>query len=267
VADATQVVGQKPMSKVRVLILRAPGTNCDAETAFAFQLAGATVTSVHVNQLVRGEKRLADYQIMVIPGGFTYGDDISAGKVLANELRLKLGEGIRRFVDDGRLILGICNGFQVLVKAGILPRLANGGSPQLTLAANDSGKFECRWVHLSANKESPCVFTRGIERMELPVAHGEGKVVADPKVLSELNVVLYYTDPNGNKAGYPYNPNGSVANIAGICDDSGCIFALMPHPERYIRGTQHPQWTRYAPKKYGDGFQIFLNAMEWAHGL
>jgi phosphoribosylformylglycinamidine synthase len=205
---------------------------------------------------------------MVVPGGFTYGDDISAGKVLANELRLKLGEDIRRFVDNGGLILGICNGFQALIKAGILPELANEGTPLLTVAANDSGRFECRWVHLRVNRESPCIFTRGIDRMELPVAHGEGKVVADPKVLPELNVVLYYTDENGNnKAGYPHNPNGSVANIAGICDASGRIFALMPHPERHIRGTQHPQWTRRVLKEHGDGFQIFLNAVAWAQGL
>jgi len=258
----------KPMNKVRTLIIRAPGTNCDAETMFAFQQAGAVVSSVHVNRLICGEQRLSDYQIMVIPGGFTYGDDIAGGKVLANELRLKLGEDIRRFVENGGLILGICNGFQVLVKAGFLPRLSNGNSPQLTLSANDSGKFECRWVHLRVNKESPCVFTKGIDEMYLPVAHGEGKIVADPEVLPELNVVLYYSDEYGNsKAGYPYNPNGSVGNIAGICDGSGRVFALMPHPERHIRGTQHPQWTRQGAKEYGDGYQIFLNAVNRAKGL
>ena len=256
------------MSKARTLILRAPGTNCDTETAFAFNQAGAEVSLVHVNQLIRGEQRLSDYQIMVIPGGFTYGDDIAAGKVLANELRLKLGEDIPRFVENGGLILGICNGFQVLVKAGILPRPANDSPPLLTLITNDSGKFECRWVHLGVNKKSPCVFTRGIDSLYLPVAHVEGKVVADPKVLPELDTVLYYTDEYGNSnAGYPYNPNGSVGNIAGIGDTSGRIFALMPHPERYIRGTQHPQWTRHGAKQYGDGFQIFLNAVKWAKTL
>ena len=256
------------MNKVRVLIIRAPGTNCDAETAFGFQRAGAVVDSVHVNQLIRHEKRLADYQIMVVPGGFTYGDDISAGKVLANELRLKLGEDILRFIEDGRLILGICNGFQVMVKAGILPGLSNGSSPLLTVSANDSGKFECRWVYLYVNKKSPCVFTKGIDSMYLPVAHAEGKVVAGPRVLPDLNVVLYYTDAYGNsKAGYPHNPNGSVGNIAGICDASGRVFALMPHPERYIRGTQHPQWTRQGANEYGDGFQVFLNAVNWVQGL
>ena len=213
------------MAKVRTLILRAPGTNCDVETAFAFQQAGATVSSAHVNQLIRGEQRLSDYQIFVIPGGFTYGDDISAGKVLANELKLKLGEDVQKFIDNGGLILGICNGFQVLVKAGILPTPANGSPPLLTLMTNDSGKFECRWVHLGVNKKSPCVFTQGIDSLYLPVAHAEGKVVADPQVLPELGAVLYYTDEDGNSnAGYPDNPNGSVGNIAGIGDTSGRIF-------------------------------------------
>ena len=256
------------MSSVKTLILRAPGTNCDAETAFAFQQAGAAVSSVHINRLIGGEERLSDYQIMVIPGGFTYGDDIAAGKVLANELKLKLGEDMLSFIEDGKLILGICNGFQVLVKVGILPEPSLDDSPLLTLSTNDSGKFECRWVHLSVNKESPCIFTRGIDRLYLPVAHGEGKVVAEPEVLTESNIALFYTDEHGNnKAGYPYNPNGSIKNIAGICDASGRIFALMPHPERHIRGTQHPQWTRQGARKYGDGFQIFLNAVKWAQGL
>jgi len=256
------------MSKVRTLVLRAPWTNCDVETAFAFEQAGAEASLVHVNRLIRGEQQLSDYQIMVIPGGFTSGDDIAAGKVLANELRLGLGEDIQRFIDDGGLILGICNGFQVLVKTGILPGTAKNRPPLLTLATNDSNQFECRWVYLSVNKQSPCVFTRGMDSLYLPVAHAEGKVVADPKILSELDIVLYYTDEQGSTdAGYPYNPNGSVGNIAGICDSSGRIFALMPHPERHIRGTQHPQWTRHGAKQYGDGFQIFLNAVRWAESL
>jgi len=256
------------MGKVRTIVLRAPGTNCDNETVFAFEQAGAVVSLVHVNQLIRGEERLTDYQIIAIPGGFTYGDDIAAGKVLANEVRLKLGEDILRFVEVGGLILGICNGFQVLVKAGILPEPAKSTQPLLTIAANDSGKFECRWVHLKVDKKSPCVFTKGIDSMYLPVAHGEGKVVVNPEILPKLNTVVYYTDENGDiKAGYPHNPNGSVKNIAGICDDSGHVFALMPHPERHIRGTQHPQWTRLGAKKYGDGFQIFLNAVNWAKNL
>jgi phosphoribosylformylglycinamidine synthase len=255
------------MSKARTLVLRAPGTNCDVETAFAFEQAGAVTTSVHVNQLIHREQRLSDYQIMVISGGFTYGDDIAAGKVLANELKMKLGEEITRFIEAGGLILGICNGFQVLAKAGLLPKPGDN-APVLTLANNDSGKFECRWVHLSVNKKSTCVFTEGIDHLYLPVAHGEGKVIAEPEILPKLNAVLYYTDEYGNReAGYPYNPNGSVDNIAGISDDSGRVFALMPHPERHIRGTQHPQWTRYEDREHGDGFQIFSNAVKWVNSL
>jgi len=252
------------MAKVKTLILRAPGTNCDEETAFAFEQAGSAVDSAHINQLVGGNKSLSEYQILVIPGGFTYGDDISGGRILANELKLKLGEDIQRFVDRGGLILGICNGFQVLVKAGILPPAENGERQRLTLAGNDSNRFECRWVYLKINQKSPCIFTKGIDAMYLPVAHGEGKVMAAAETLSKLNVVARYADEKGDiKAGYPYNPNGSADNIAGICDASGRIFSLMPHPERFIRWTQHPRWTREAPRQQGDGLVIFRNAVAW----
>ena len=256
------------MGKIKTLILRAPGTNRDDETMFAFQQAGAEVARVHVNQLIHREERLADYQIMVIPGGFTSGNDISAGKILANELRLKLGDEIQRFIEDGKLILGICNGFQVLIKAGFLPELSGGRSSLLTLASNDSGKFECRWVHLGVQKQSPCVFTRGIDSLYLPVAHGEGKLVVLTGALTESNVALFYTDEHGDiSAGYPHNPNGSAGNVAGICDSSGRIFGLMPHPEDHIRGTQHPHWTRLGAREYGDGLRIFRNAVEWAKNL
>ena len=251
------------MAEVRTLILRAPGTNCDQETAFAFEQAGSSVDLAHVNELVRREKRIADYQILVVPGGFTYGDDISAGRILANELRLKLGEDIKRFVEAGGLILGICNGFQVLVKAGILPPSADG-NPGLTLAGNDSNQFECRWVYLSVDRESPCIFTKGISSLYLPVAHAEGKLVAEAETLDKLNVVARYADEKGDiRASYPQNPNGSADNIAGICDASGRIFALMPHPERFIRWTQHPRWSREKPREHGDGLAIFGNAVEW----
>jgi phosphoribosylformylglycinamidine synthase I len=250
------------MARVKTLILRAPGTNCDAETAFAFERAGSVVDSAHINQLVRRDKLIADYQILVIPGGFTYGDDVSAGKILANELKLKLGDDIRRFVESGGLILGICNGFQVLVKAGILPPLEDG--QQLTLAGNDSNRFECRWVYLKVNQQSSCIFTKGIEAMYLPVAHGEGKIMAEKATLEKLNVVARYADAQGDiKSGYPHNPNGSADNIAGICDATGRIFALMPHPERFISWSQHPRWTREAPRQHGDGLAIFLNAVDW----
>ena len=253
------------MAKVNVLVLRGPGTNCDQETAFAFQQAGAATSVCHINSLIRHERRLVDYQVLVIPGGFSYGDDIGAGKVLANELKLKLGEDIQLFVNNGGLILGICNGFQVMAKAGILPDIRQQAGLPLTLGTNDSGRFECRWVHLVTDKKSPCVFTQGIDSMYLPVAHGEGKVITDMRGLREINAVLYYTDESGNvNAGYPDNPNGSMNNIAGVCDSTGRIFALMPHPERHIRFQQHPHWTRRKPKEHGDGFMIFQNAVKFA---
>ncbi len=254
------------MAKVKTLILRAPGTNCDEETAFAFQQAGAEISPIHIGQLIRREKQLKDYQIMVFPGGFTYGDDLGAGRVLANEIRLKLMTDILHFVENGYLILGVCNGFQVLVKAGILPGPEN--QQGLTLTANDSGRFECRWVHLSVDSSSKCIFTRGIDRLYLPVAHGEGKIIATPDMLNKLDKTVYYTDENGSRsAGYPYNPNGSDENIAGICDDTGRIFALMPHPERHITPSQHPRWLSGEVGKQGDGFKIFQNAVNWIKGL
>jgi phosphoribosylformylglycinamidine synthase I len=252
------------MAKVKVLLLRAPGTNRDGDTAFAFERAGAEVTTAHVNELIRRECNLFDYQIFVIPGGFSYGDDIASGKVLANELKLKVGEDVLRFVDDGRLVLGICNGFQVLVKSGILPRVKKRQTPRVTLTNNDSGKFECRWVYLGVNKKSPCVFTKGMEGMYVPIAHGEGKFTGDLSAITDANVAVYYTDAHGSKgAGYPYNPNGSAKDIAGICDDSGRIFGLMPHPEDHIVRTQHPRWTRERSDKPDDGMQIFNNAVNW----
>ena len=256
------------MARVRTLILHAPGTNCDMETAFAFRQAGSIVEAMPIDELVRRKRPLSSYQIMVIPGGFTYGDDISAGKILANELRLRMGEDVQRFVDDGRLVLGICNGFQVLLRAGILPECSDVTRQSLTITANDSGRFECRWVHLQVNEAASCVFTRGIHHMYLPVAHGEGKVLAASGAADNFNVALYYCDEDRrNSAGYPHNPNGSVDNIAGICDASGRIFSLMPHPERFIRRTQHPRWTRELDRDSGDGLQIFVNAVEWARTI
>jgi phosphoribosylformylglycinamidine synthase I len=256
------------MAKVKVLMLRAPGTNCDFETQVSYEMAGAVVDSALANELFRKERHLADYQILVIPGGFTYGDDISAGRIFANEIRLRLGEDIERFVGEGKLVMGVCNGFQVLVKAGILPGINDAGTQPVTLTNNDSGRFECRWIYLKVNEKSPCVFTRGIERLYIPVNHGEGKLVAEPAILDRLNVVVQYVDGKGNtRAGYPHNPNGSLRDIAGICDDTGRIFALMPHPERYIRGTQHPRWNREKPRETGDGLQVFVNAVEWIMGI
>ena len=256
------------MATVKVLMLRAPGTNCDNETAFAFQKAGAETEQVHINRLIKHEKKVADYNILVISGGFTYGDDIAAGKILANEMKLKLGEDIQKFIDKGGLILGICNGFQVLAKSGHFGYISTDGLPSFTLTNNNSGRFECRWINMVANKKSNCVFTQGIDRVYLPVAHGEGKLVAEPKVLAKLNVALRYCDADGKPTmTYPDNPNGSLESIAGIADKTGRVFALMPHPERYIRNTQHPMWPRDGLPENGDGFAIFTNAVNWVKSL
>jgi len=252
------------MSKVRVLVVKAPGTNCDNETAFAFQQAGALADVYHINRLIRKEVRLADFQIMVIPGGFSYGDDIAAGKIQANEMKVKLGDDIQRFIENGGLILGICNGFQILAKAGYLSAPSEEGLPLFTLTNNDSGRFECRWVHMVANPKSNCIFTRGIERLYLPIAHGEGKVVADAAELARLNVALRYCNEDGEIVStYPDNPNGSMENIAGITDATGRVFALMPHPERHIRRTQNPYWTKTGITERWGGMPVFHNAVKW----
>jgi len=261
------------MPEPKVCVLRIAGTNCDQETAFAFEKVGGSVDLVHINQLIRKQKSLSDYQILAIPGGFTYGDDISAGKILANELRFKLIDEIKKFIADGKLMIGICNGFQVLVKSGLLP--GNGGLKQETsLIINDSGKFEDRWVYLKTQsaktgKAQNCIWTRNLpEIIYLPVAHGEGKFVTQNKeVLGRLKkngqVVFQYCNEAGESSGYPDNPNGSQDSIAGISDETGRILGLMPHPERHITISQHPRWLNKKNKKQGDGLQIFRNGVEY----
>jgi phosphoribosylformylglycinamidine synthase len=263
------------MSSVSVLVLRAAGINCDDEAIHAFQLAGADrVDHIHINALIAGQTRLSAYGILVLPGGFSYGDDISGGKVLANELQYKLMDDVEAFIRDGKLILGICNGFQVLVKMGLLPQTRPGRRQQeVTLFYNDSGKFECRWVYLRRNAGSPCVFTRDMpETIYIPVAHGEGKIVpASDAVRARLgtegHIALRYVNPhNGGEdtADYPWSPNGSVDGIAGLCDATGRIFGLMPHPERYTHATHHPRWTRAGGQREPDGLHIFRNAVRYA---
>jgi phosphoribosylformylglycinamidine synthase I len=254
------------VNEVRVLVLRVAGSNCDHETAFAFERAGASASLVHIGELIRGERSLDEFCVLAIPGGFTYGDDLGAGKILANEMRFRLGWDLHKFVENGRLVLGICNGFQALVKAGLLPS-PQDGRQLMSLTYNDSGRFECRWVHLKVNADSPCVFTRGIEGLHLPVAHGEGKVVVASGVLSSARQVLHYVDALGNRGGYPHNPNGSIDDIAGVCDDSGRVFGLMPHPERSIRNSHRPGWTAREAEESGDGLRLFVNAVEWARRL
>lgn len=260
-------------SHPRVLILKAAGINCDKETAFAFQSAGAEVDFIHINQLVSREKSLSDYQIFVLSGGFTYGDDIAAGKILANELKCKLLGEIKDFINQGKLTLGICNGFQVLVKAGILPG-NDSFQQEATLSGNDSGFFEDRWVYLKSsvvNRQSSVksVWTKGLpEIIYLPIAHGEGKFIPkSEEVLERLRregqIVFQYCDSRGQIGDYPINPNGSIDSIAGLCDITGRVFGLMPHPERHLISLQHPRWTREGLKKHGDGFLIFLNAVNY----
>ena len=260
------------MPQPRVLILRAPGANCDAETAYAFERAGGVPERMHVNRLLESPDRLAEFQILCIPGGFSYGDDIAAGRILASQLTHHLSEPIEAFKAAGKLILGICNGFQILLKAGILLPPQRDGTTQATLGWNQSGKFEDRWVPL-VSTSSKSVFFAGIETMYLPVAHAEGKFVPrNERVLRELEaagqVVLRYG--SGQAAGgltprvpYPANPNGSLSDIAGVCDDSGRVCGLMPHPERHIDPTQHPRWTRGPLAAVGDGLRVFQNAVDF----
>ncbi len=261
---------------VKVAVLFTAGTNCDEETIHAFKLAGADAERVHLNLLKKKKHLLKEYQILVIPGGFTYGDYISAGKILANELKYILENSVNDFIRQGKLILGICNGFQVLVKAGVLPGFANDkvkksyfSKQTVTLDTNDSNRFECRWIFLKPNPKSPCIFIKGTNKViSIPVAHAEGKFVVDnKKTLQRLKdnnqIVFIYCDKNGKKAGYPYNPNGSIADIAGICDSTGRIFGLMPHPERASSVYQYPNWSRQM-KKEPDGLKIFANAVKYA---
>lgn len=282
--------------KVKVIVLRTAGTNCDAEAVFAFESCGARVQAVHINQLFDGRARLGDAHILVIPGGFTYGDDIGSGRILANELRLRLGEDLCRFIGDGKLMIGICNGFQVMVKAGILPgpldsneekthasssqREPTGrrepiGAQKATLINNDSGKFEDRWCHLKTEGKS--VWTEGLGSVVyFPVAHAEGKFIPkDQDVLAKLRdngqIAFRYCNPNGGKPAYPENPNGSVDDIAGITDKTGRVLGLMPHPERHFLFTQHPCWTRLSlpagqtgPNgRHGHGAKIFENGVQY----
>jgi len=252
----------------RALILRGPGTNCDHETAHAFERAGGVSRRVHVRSLAERPAVLDDFQIFCIPGGFSYGDDIASGRILALELSQRLGDALRRFHDRGGLILGICNGFQVLLQTGLLLPAAADGSLQATLAHNDSGQFVDCWVNLETTPGN-CVFLRGLSRFELPVAHAEGRfATVSDDFLDRLDtggqLVLRYAN---NEAGQPTNPNGSARNVAGACDASGRILGLMPHPERFIEATQHPAWSgRLDPEAAGAGLALFKNALRAVAG-
>jgi phosphoribosylformylglycinamidine synthase len=252
--------------KPKTLILRTAGVNCDKETAHAFELAGAEVAFLHVNELLAGPGRMREFQILAVPGGFSYGDDIAAGRIFANQIRHHLADAFSEFIEAQKPIIGICNGFQVLVKTDLLPGNVGGQAGQTcTLTNNDGGRFVDRWVHL-AGKSCKCIWTAGLERLELPIAHGEGKFVpANEAVRKALwdndQVALVYTRGDGSPAsGGADNPNGSVDDIAGVCDASGLVFGLMPHPERFVDSTQHPAWTRRGATGVGEGLAVFRNA-------
>lgn len=257
------------MIKPKVLVLKTDGINRDAETAYAFDIAGGNAKIVHVNDLRFKKESLKDFKVLAIPGGFSYGDDIVSGKILAIELTSYFKEELQKFIDrKDTLIIGICNGFQVLVRTGLLP-FRNIGEMDVTLTNNDSGHFECRWVNLKTEKNSKCVFLKKLDNQLLlyPVAHGEGKFYTDKKTLEEIeknNLVAFrYTDENGiSTQDYPKNPNGAINSIAGICDPTGRILGLMPHPECFVLKEQHPNWRREKIKQ-PQGLPIFEGMIDY----
>jgi len=255
--------------KPKVLVLYGYGINCDNETQYGFELAGADAEKVHINELINKEKKLKDYQVLALPGGFSFGDDISAGRVLANKFKYNLQQELDSFINKGKLIIGICNGFQAMVKLGILPSFERKSKKEdVTLTFNDSGRFEDRWVYLKINQKSKCIWTKGIKNLYLPIRHGEGKFISKNKEIREKlkkseQIVLQYSSETGNPtSNYPFNPNGSEDNIAGICDETGRIFGIMPHPEGFLFSQNHPRWTREEVEK-GEGIKIFKNAVEF----
>lgn len=261
------------MENVKAIVLRAAGINCDLETEHALKLAGAEADRVHINRVIANPTMLDGYQIIVFPGGFSYGDDVAAGKILANQIVHHLSDILHKFIEDGKLVLGICNGFQVMIKTGIVPGLNGAGKLTLTgqgvtLTDNDCGKFEDRWVHLQPGTDR-CVFVNPGQRLYLPIAHGEGKIVTNSEeILAQIKnhgfVAFRYVDADGNDGDFPINPNGSQDAIAALTDSTGRAMGMMPHPERCVRWTQHPHWTRLKEREgFADGMTIFTNAVNY----
>jgi phosphoribosylformylglycinamidine synthase len=263
-------------SAVKALVITGFGLNCEAETACAFKAAGAAVERIHLNDILDGRRHLSEFHILAFIGGFSFGDHIGAGIVFANRVKCRMREQLEAFVNDGKLIIGICNGFQTITRLGLVPAL--GGdyfTQESALAQNSQGVFRDAWITLRVEPDSPCVFTRGLDVIPLPIRHGEGRFVArDDALLAELErrnqVVVRYADPESDEPTmeFPHNPNGSANAIAGICDPSGRIFGLMPHPEAYLSPFNHPHWTRQKingvlPER-GLGQQIFDNAVDFA---
>ncbi len=251
--------------QTKALVLYGYGVNCEQESKVSVERAGGTAEIKHINEVIDNPKLLENYNFLILPGGFSFGDDLGSGKVFANKMKFKLHNELLRFVNDGKLVAGICNGFQSLAKMGLLP--IPDFEQRVTLTVNDSGHFEDRWVILKMNKASPCVFTKGIEYLMVPVRHGEGKFIPkNEAILRELidnNLVFaQYVDDKGQLTGYPWNPNGSVMNIAGICDKSGRVFGMMPHPEAFNEITNNPYWTTGAVKE-AQGIKLFKNAVDY----
>ena len=274
--------------KPRVAVLFGFGINCEHETKAVFELVGAEADRVHVNRFVSGESSLEAYDILAVPGGFSFGDHLGSGRLLGNRMRFAMRDALRTFVEAGKPIIGICNGFQVLVKTGLLPGPASGESPDFvqrgSLTLNDSGRYEDRWVTLEFDPESPCIWTKGMTRIECPVRHGEGKyVMPSPEDVDRLQehhqLTVRYVDPatepgkgiSDQPLPYPTSPNGSMRNIAGICDATGLVFGLMPHPEAIYARWLHPLHTRQHDVSHGagldgwegEGLQMFRNAVEY----
>ncbi|MBI2315309.1 phosphoribosylformylglycinamidine synthase I [Candidatus Daviesbacteria bacterium] len=255
--------------KPKVLVLKADGTNRDAEMAYAFKAAGGDPEVVHVNLLRSGQRKMKDYQVLALPGGFAYGDDIVSGKILAIELTAFLGNGMRQFIErKDTVILGVCNGFQVLVRTGLLP-FRKVGEMDVTLTNNDSGHFECRWIKVKLNEKNNSPFFAGLDNqiIWLPVAHGEGKFLTDEKTLKKVeenNLVAFrYVNEKGQPTQkYPDNPNGALNAIVGITDTTGRILGMMPHPECFVRIEQHPNWRRGSVEK-PQGLPLFENIVRF----
>lgn len=267
------------MKRVNALVLTGYGLNCDSETAYAFELAGASAERVHINALIDGSVMLERFHILAFIGGFSWGDDHGAGVVQAVRMKTRIGDKLLTFIEQGRLIIGICNGFQCLVNLGLLPAVGGDYTRRsVALTHNECGNFRDDWVHLAVDRSTRCLFTRGLDRFELPIRHGEGKFFTDAGTLSELaengQIALRYVTAEGRPAAgkFPDNPNGSIDDIAGICDPTGRVFGLMPHPEAYNHWTNHPDWTRLKvmakrglaqrPGGHAPGVRILKNAVE-----